>query len=251
MAFELKDLVKARFWYKDYFQLLADFDLSKPYYALVHYKRNRLITIARYKKTIKLLSNLENLQPYYNINDPKVTEILATNTYMVYDVELIMPRTPTRWTVEKRSMHTDCLRVPISETWQHSNSLSPEEVVSLRLKSAALDILYEILNTVRSTLTSDILLDEHIYNNRYKQAVDYLNNVTVNTGLLEVYARQMNTDMTNAAKHFIFCYNEDLMKITKNEQQLIIFEDNILAANSLSELQEILLEWHYQNLCYL
>jgi hypothetical protein len=252
MSFELKDLVKAKIWYKDRFQLLQDFDLTSPYHALIHHKRNRLITIAKYKKTIKLLSDLDDLQPYFNIQSSGLSAALLLNTHMIYDIELKIANPKIRWAVEKRLIPiTGNKRTSNTETWSHNDSLSKERVVSLRLKSAALDMLYEVLNSVRSTLANDILLDDHIYNNRYRQAVCYLKNDTDNIEFLEIYAKKMNTDLTNAAKHFIFCYNEDLMKITKTEEQLIVFEEDILAAENLESLQEILLEWYFQNRCYL
>jgi hypothetical protein len=208
MSFEIKDLVKARRYYCNNRRLSRDFDLTGTYHGLIHHKRNRIITLAKYKKTIKLLCNLEDLQPYYDLNNPDLSSTLSSNTYMTYDVVLNVANPLIRWASEKKLIYKSSIRTSQKETWENKDSLSQELVTSLTLKASALDIVYEYLNWRRSTLVSDILLDEYIYNNRYKQAVDYLNNQTDNISLLKIYAKQMETNMTNAAKHCIFCYEK-------------------------------------------
>ena len=244
MSFELKDLVKAKFWYKDYVQLLSEFDLTTAHHALIHHKRNRLITLAKYKKTIKLLSNTYDLQPYYNLHNDVISSVLSSNTYLTYDVVLESKgNQQIRNAQEKNIEYISAVRTSMKETWQQENSLSSEIVSSLRLKAAALDKIYEIINWARSSMVSDIILDEYIYTQRYQQALEYLNNNSDNIPLLKIYAKQIDTDILNAAKHCIFCYDEDHKIIAQSEESLITFEKNILDSTNVENLQEIVYQW--------
>ena len=242
MSFELKDLVKARICYKNRFTLLEKFNVGAPYHALIHHKRNRIITLAKYKKTIDLLSDPYEFQPYYNLQNNDISSVLASNTYMTYDVVLTGSNPPIRWAVEHRFNFHSAVRTSSKDTWD-SESLSKETISALRLKATALDKIYEMTNSMRSSLVSDIVLDEYIYNNRYKQALDFIENKADNISLLKIYADQLETDLLNAAKYCIFCYNEDQTKIAKSEENLLNAERKILNSTSLETLQEIVLQW--------
>jgi hypothetical protein len=242
MSFELKDLVRATSCYKNKFNLLEEFNLETPYHALIHHKKNRIITLAKYKKTIDLLSDPYEFQPYYNLQNNAISAVLVSNTYMTYDVLLKGFNPPTRWASEQRFNFRSAVRTSSNDTWD-IESLSKETVSTLRLKAAALDKIYEMTNSMRSSLVSDIVLDEYIYNNRYKQALDFIENKTNNISLLKIYANQLETDLLTAAKHCVFCYDEDQIKITKSEENLLNAEKNILNSTSLENLQEIVLQW--------
>jgi hypothetical protein len=242
MSFELKDLVRATRCYKNSFTLLEKFDLKTSYHALIHHKKNRIITLARYKKTIDLLSDPYEFQPHYNLQNDKISSILVTNTYMTYDVMLSGFNPPVRCAVERRFNFHSAVRTLSNDTWD-SESLTKETVSELRLKATALDKIYEMTNSMRSSLISDIVLDEYIYNNRYKQALDFVDGKNDNISLLKIYADQLETDLLNAAKHCIFCYDEDQTKIAKSEENLLNAERKILNSTSLENLQEIVSQW--------
>jgi hypothetical protein len=242
MSFELKDLVNATRCYKNKFILLEEFNLDSPYHALIHHKKNRIITLAKYKKTIDLLSDSYEFQPHYNLQNNSISAVLESNTYMTYDVVLTGFNPPVRWASEHRFNFSSAVRTSSNDTWD-LESLTKETISALRLKAATLDKIYEMTNSMRSSLVSDIVLDEYIYNNRYKQALDFINNKTDNISLLKIYANQFETDLLNAAKYCIFCYDEDQIKIAKSEENLSNAERNILNSTSLETLQEIVLPW--------
>ena len=250
MGFSLIDLIKAKIAYKN-IQLISNFDFESPFHALIHHGRNRVITISKYKKTVKLLSNLYELQPNYNIQNKDISLVLATNISLTYDVLLKNSSRDVRTAIEKVFVNVSAKRTTLEKTWDEPNALSQQTVTALRLKAAALDHVYDTVNCARSSMVSDIVLDEYIYNNRYMQAVNYLENENNNISLLKIYAEHLNVDILTAAKHCVFCYEEDQMKIAESEEDLVRTEKSILESTSLLELQEIAAQWQKKYEFYL
>jgi hypothetical protein len=251
MSFSLIDLVKANITYKNV-QLISNFDFELPFHILMHHGRNRVITVSKYKKTVKLLSNLYELQPNYNIQNKDISVVLASNISLTYNVELTNSSTAAiRTAIEKVFISASAKRTSLEKTWDEPNALSHQTVTALRLKAAALDHVYDTVNCARSSMISDIVLDEYIYNNRYMQALSYLENKNNNISLLKIYADHLNVDILTAANHCIFCYEEDQMKIAESELDLSKTEKSILESTNLLELQEIAAQWQKKYEFYL
>ena len=252
MTFKLTDLALAKKFYKKQDPLLDYFDMDQPYHSVIHHSENRVVTIARYRDTVRILSDHKHLQPFCNMKSAgwrgnNFDDIIFKNIDMPYCLKLEIDNTVFREITEKKIVIKTITETENEETW-NENALDKDLVVGVRLKSAVLDRMYERLNWMRQSLTNDIVLHEHIYNNRYQQALRYNQNLEGDTSLLGLYADEFGVDLATAAKHCIFCYEENIVGIVKTERSKLEFEKRILAAEDLEQLQQIDFEWHYLNL---
>jgi hypothetical protein len=173
--------------------------------------------------------------------------IIFENIDMPYCLKIESNNTSIRSVTEKKLVIKSITKTDNSETW-NEDALTKDIVTGIRLKAATLDRMYDRLNWMRQSLTSDIVLNEHIYNNRYQQALKYNQNLEGDTSLLKLYADELEVDLATAARHCIFCYKEDVISIAKTERSKLEFEEKILAAEELEQLQQISIDWHYLNL---
>jgi hypothetical protein len=256
MTFYFTDLVKANNQRDiDQVKLLTTFNLDSNIHALIHFQTNRIISLCKYKQTVHVLSNTEKIQPLLHldqlasnntINDfdlKKLKDILRDNTLAPYYIKLKLYNPLSRNASEPRHKIYGAEKHSHSETFAEQESLSPSMFVGLRLKSAALDNIYDWINWSRTRLNSDLLLQDHLNEKRYQQAMSYLSGDTKNIRLLTLYASQLDTSIEDAAKHCKFCYEEDQLLLEQSEQRRIEIEDAIKSATSLQEIQDLSWEW--------
>jgi hypothetical protein len=166
---------------------------------------------------------------------------------MTYDVVLNQkPLVSWSQATEKKNSIDCAVRLTTEETW-NEQTLDKNIVVEIRLKAATLDRIYDRLNWGRDSMKSDILLEDRISHVRYIQAIDHLSGRDVDFTLLKNFATRLNVDLDVAAKHCIFCYEDNMLRMAKSEEQLLDFEHRILAAASFDELVEIRKEWDHSN----
>lgn len=249
MPFHPLDLVKAKQPFNRQDPLLLPFKSTQPYHGILHTKTNRLIAISKFKNTANLLSNLTDIQAFTDLYlaghlGADFTEIIFENYSMPYCLKIISNNAPIRWSSEKKIVITDVIKTDNIYTWDIV-SLKIERVVELILKAATLDKIYERLNWARSGLATDILLDDAVQYHRYQQALKFQNGEIYNLSLLEMYADDLGVELSTAANHCIFCYNENVESLARSEKIKMKFEKLILASESLKELQLIDYRWHH------
>jgi hypothetical protein len=253
MPFTLKNLIEAKSTQQNQLTtpLIANFDLNEPCHGILDHSRNRLITLTRYKETVNLLINLKNLQPFFNINKSYMfgenfNDIISENSDLPYNLVIEAGNPTVRWVSEKRLYIHNIIKTNNDLTWKDPNSMSMKSVIELRLKAAALDYIYESLNYIRDKFNSEITLNEFVNNKRYQQATDYLEGKKIDFTLLEIYADEIEKDLNFAAMHCIFCYEENLLIISKTEKNRKIYERKILEAESYDELCVICKTWNVE-----
>ena len=257
MTFYFTDLVKANKPQDifDQVQLLPTFNLNGNIHALLHFQTNRIISLCKYKQTVNVLSDTEKIQPilhldqYVNNNSKddfdlkELRDVLRDSTIFPYYIKLKSHNSLTRNAVERRYTIYGAKKTTHHDTFAEQESLSPSTLVGLRIKSAALDNVCDWINWSRSRINSDLLLQDHLNEKRYQQAISYLSGDYKNIGFLTIYASQLGTSIEIAAKHCKFCYEEDQKLLEYSEQRRIEIEQAIKTATSLEEIQDLSWEW--------
>jgi hypothetical protein len=257
MTFHFNDLIKANKTQGifDQVQLLPTFNLDSNIHALIHFQTNRIISLCKYKQTVHVLSDTEKIQPLLHldqlansniINDfdiKKLKDVLRDNTLAPYYIKLKSNNSMVRNASEYRLTIYGAEKTTHDDTFSEQESLLPSTLVGLRIKSAALDNVYDWINLYRSRLNSDLLLQDYLNEKRYQQAISYLSDDYKNIGLLTLYASQLGTSIEIAAKHCKFCYEEDQQLLEYSEQRRIEIEESIRTAICLEEIQDLLREW--------
>jgi predicted XRE-type DNA-binding protein len=249
MTFALIDLVKAKHKVDNAETLLTNFDFNQPYHAIIHLKTNRIVSLTKYRETVYKLIDLEDLQPVVFLNNSgwegyNFNDILQSNTDMTYNIKLNSNNINFRCVSEFKFIVFSAERTDLDNVWNDTESLAKEKVVEIRLKAAMLDKVYECLNWQRCLKQKEIALDFHIYNLRYNQAIEYVKDNSIeNKHFLKIYADHQNMDYMSAAKHCIFCFEEDMNYIATNEKLRLTFEQKILNAQSFEELTNIDFDW--------
>lgn len=263
MTFKLLDLVRAGInQRKDVYptdsylrksHILRAIDFDRPYHAIMHHKTDKLVTISKYKDTVKLLSDLQDLRPIYDVahcffeNDPptdmqSLSLLLTDNIALPYVLKATLASKskgryvseikPRIFYIEKCDLEFD-------------DSLPASRIVEIRLKSAALDVLYDRINWQRKLLEEDLIGSSLIYTMRYQQALRFLDGYNGELPLLKSHARKLDVDMMAAAKHCLFCYEEDSMTLAMSEDCRSTIEHEIMEAKSLDDLGKILFRLNY------
>ena len=251
------DLVKARkMRVGDLSKVMTDISVDGVIHALLHFQNNRIITLCKYKETVKSLSDMGKLQPFFHLERSveytsfsitDLRDMLRDNSNMPYYIKIDSDNPMTRWSSERKIKVFGMQKSSHLDTFNEPSALDISQVIELRLKAAALDAVYDHVNWTRSSMNSDIFLEDRIYERRYQQAVSYLDDETAEAGLLEIYAQELDCDIKAAAKHVIFCYEEDSMSLEMSERMKSQVVRKIKSAESLEEIQDLMLAWIKQS----
>jgi hypothetical protein len=228
---------------KKILKLKPTVDIKEEFHLLSDRVTGRIILFSNEANIIRSLSNIPNTHPSYNITINN--SLGARNWKIPEDLDYICP-----WNYEDMTQ-----KVYSNSCIKTTEPLTHEKIYQFYLinqKYHLLQLMYSIMKTLYLEIGFNVdPFQMTIYQEKYRQAVSFLNNVPDDINYIESWASINDWDLETASKDIKLNYTLFHSKLCKLEHVRLKYTKQVLDEFDVTKLQDILEDFKKYNFGYM